>query len=156
MNNTPRSLAVDTVVIGHAIRTTANTAASDIGPHWARFMSELMPSLPPSLEPGTLYAVYTDYERDFSGAYSMVLGVSVASATAVPAGQRRVVLPAGPYVSFRAEGDPRAVIWKTWQHINGEWPRKADRRYVADFERYDTPTSPGSVRADVMVGMLVR
>ena len=66
----------------------------------------------------------------------MVLGVAVPKDAKVPAGGRRVTVPAGLYATFEVEGEPARIVWSAWQYVNGPWPDRERRRYVADFERY--------------------
>lgn len=142
MTPTIHTQPTDLVVHGLALRTSPATAARDIPQHWQRFMAQ------PPIGEGPLYAVYCDYESDSRGAYTLVLGRAVAGDTKVPEGLRRVRVPAGACASFRAVGDPTQVIWKTWQHVNEGWPGRAQRRYIADFERYLSATE-----AEVVVGI---
>ena len=145
----------DFVIVGTALRTSPRTDATDIPPFWQRFLAEGIPRrLPRRSDDASVYAVYCDYESDFNGPYTMVLGVAVAANAEVPAGMRRVRVPKGRYARFVAEGDPSRVIWQTWGHINGEWELRSERRYIADFERYPADAAPGGpTRAEVVVGL---
>lgn len=146
-------LATDRVILGLAVRTSLATAAIDIPAHWSRFMEEGIAARLAS-STGDLYAVYCDYESDFRGPYTMVVGVGVAVDVTVPSGLRRVRIPAGRYASFDAKGDPAQVIWQTWAHVNGAWPDRGRRRYIADFERYPAGTlRPDHVVAEIGVGV---
>jgi predicted transcriptional regulator YdeE len=142
------TLQHDLVIIGLPLRTSPENAGRDIGAHWQRFMSSRK-------EAATdLYAVYCDYESDWRGAYTMVLGSAAKPDEAVPSGERRVRIPRGDYASFRASGAPAEAVWKTWMHINTEWPDRSRRRYIADFERYAPDAfAGGKVEADISVGL---
>lgn len=132
----------DRVIVGISVRTSLAEASKDIPATWERFFREgVLETLPRDPGDAALYAVYTDYESDFAGPYTMVLGVAVPEDAKVPAGRRRVTLPAGPYATFALEGDPSRIVWGAWQHVNGSWPERALRRYVADFERYPLETA---------------
>jgi len=65
----PFELDGDLVVVGWAIRTSAQTASADIPALWQRFSPD--PTSP------DVYAVYCDYETDARSAYTMVLGTAV-------------------------------------------------------------------------------
>lgn len=125
-------LTTDLVILGRAIRTSPATAMTDIPALWQQVLGA---GAPPT------YAVYCDYDADSTGAYTMVLGSEVPMDAPVPTGMRRVRIPAGTYATFKAEGDPAQVVWKTWHHINTEWAERDRRRYIADFEKYISPTS---------------
>jgi predicted transcriptional regulator YdeE len=146
----------DLVIFGTALRTSAKTAAEDIPAFWQRFMRDgLAARLPRRSDDDGVYAVYCDYESDHGGAYTMVLGVAVDAGAEVPAGVRRVRVPKGRYARFRAEGDPAQVVWQTWAHVNEQWIGRRERRYIADFERYDPRAmGSGSVRAEIVVGLV--
>ena len=84
----------------------------------------------------------------------VLLGVAVEAHAEVPEHMRRTRIPSGQYASFRTEGDPKEVIWQTWQHINERWEQRTERRYIADFERYAPESQAGcAVKADVVVGL---
>ena len=133
-------LTKDLVIIGLATPTSAARAATDIPAAWQRFAAA---GLPPT--DGYTYAVYCDYESDFSGRYTLVLGVAAAPTAPVPEGMRRVRMPIGEYRSIPVEGDPSQVIWQAWAKVNAS---DASRRYIADCERYTSRTS-----AELLVGV---
>jgi predicted transcriptional regulator YdeE len=122
MNDERFEQAEDLIIAGPEIRTDPARAAADIPALWERFLRD-------APQGGPIYAVYTDYESDHRGAYTMVLGRVGAE------GARRVVIPRGRYARFTVTGDPAQVVWRAWRFINSEWP--GQRRYAADYERYD-------------------
>ena len=139
------------VIIGPALRTSTEQAARDIPAFWQRFMQESLPVLKGARD---VYAVYCDYESDYLGPYTMLLGVQVDAKASVPEGMSKVVIPRGNYARFMAQGDPAQVIWRTWAHVNGAWERRGERRYSADFERYALASmGQGPVEAEVLVGL---
>lgn len=148
----------DRFVLGLAIRTSPERAARDIPALWQRFTSEgWLEKLPRRADDPAIYAVYTDYESDGSGPYTMVLGVAVAREAEVTTGLRRVCVPAGEMATFRVEGDPADVVWRAWAHVNGAWSDRVRRRYVADVERYPLASQgPDSATVEVSVGLSPR
>lgn len=152
------TLSSDLTIIGLAVRTRPEAAVTDIPALWQRFFAEGVSGKLPASD-AYLYAIYCDYERDFRADYTMVLGVAVDAQTPVPEGMRRVRVPAGRYARFAVQGNPAEVVWGAWMHINGDgagaWTRKAERRYLADFERY-ADASPANAKVDVCVGLLAR
>jgi predicted transcriptional regulator YdeE len=154
MKATPISLEADLVIVGLPLRTSPARATEDIPKHWQEFMgADIASQVSKKKDDGHVYAVYCDYEADWRGAYTMVLGVAVEPSSPVPPGLRRVRVPAGDYASFRANGSPTDVIWRTWMYINEEWSERGRRRYIADVERYKPGTAPDAVEADVIVGL---
>src|SRR5215470_11206737 len=88
----------DIVIIGIALRTSNAEAMATIAAHWGRFMQEgIAARLPQKPDDAAVYAVYCDYEADHTRAYTLVLGVAVDARAEVPAGMRRVRVPAGAY-----------------------------------------------------------
>ena len=142
------------IVIGPSLRTSPRTAATDIPAFWQRFMGEFLPRLPRRADDKALYTVYHEYESDFQGEYTMVLGVAGVDNATLPPDVRRVRIVPGKYQRFVAEGDPAEVVWKTWMHINGVWERRGERRYLTDFERYAPESmSGGKVKVEILVGL---
>jgi predicted transcriptional regulator YdeE len=148
-------LSSDLVILGVALRTSPERAATDIPLFWQKFLSDgIARSLPAAKPDSPLYAVYCDYESDHRGPYTMVLGVAVEPTTQVPEGRRRVRIPAGAYASFVAKGEPKTALWQTWTHVNNAFEDRERRRFIADFERYaPNPFSATSVEAEVVVGL---
>jgi predicted transcriptional regulator YdeE len=146
----------DLIILGIALRTSADAAARDIPGFWQRFEQEGIAGRLPRRrgDDGSIYAVYCDYERDARGPYTMVLGVAIDAETEVPAGMRRVRIPAGHYARFVVTGNPAQVIWQAWMYIVGEWEHRHERRYIADYERYAPDAmAGGTVQADIVVGL---
>lgn len=148
----------DIVVIGLGVRTSLAGAATDIPALWQRVMQEgSLEKVPRRADDANVYAIYTDYESDYRGAYTMIIGVAVDPEAPTPAGMQRVVIPAGDYAVVRAEGTPQEAIWGAWRFFWEEWPQRSERRYAADFERYDPAALAGfaqnHVAVDVVVGI---
>ncbi len=148
----------DVVIIGLGVRTSFERAATDIPALWQRVMQEgSLERVARRSDDPDVYAVYTDYESDYRGAYTMVVGVPVDPATPTPPGMQRAVIPAGSYAKVRAEGPPQEALWGAWRFFWETWPQRGERRYAADFERYDPAALAGfaqnHVGVDVVVGV---
>lgn len=138
-------LSEDLVIHGLEVRTSPATAAHDIPALWGRFLAR-------PLDAEQVYAVYCDYASDFRGIYTLVLGVAADADAPVAPGLRRVTVPAGRFARFSACGNPAEAIGRAWSEINGAGC--SDRRYVADFERYDAHAMrPEYADAEVLVGL---
>jgi predicted transcriptional regulator YdeE len=151
----------DVIVVGPSIRTSPEKAAQDIPAFWQRFSRQgFLERLPRRQNDPSLYAIYCEYEGDYSKPYTMILGVSVEPGTRTPDGTQRVLIPSGSYARFLAKGDPSQVIWSTWMHICERWERRRERRYAADFERYELSSlasmAQGEVEAEIVVGLASR
>lgn len=158
MNVQSSEQGTDIVVVGLGVRTSFANAATDIPALWQRVMREgALEKVKRRSGDGDVYAVYTNYESDYRGAYTMVIGVAVDPEAPTPAGMERVVIPAGGYAAVRAVGAPAEAIWGAWRFFWEAWPRRGERRYAADFERYDAAALAGfaqnHVAVDVVVGL---
>lgn len=116
-----------------------NPATARIAGLWQRFFQENIPgSLPDKKPAGVPLGIYTDYESDHSGGYTLIAGMETAQAGMTPAGMRVVTIPAGKYLVFTASGAmPQALIetWGTvWTYFSSN-PRYT-RAYTTDFEEY--------------------
>lgn len=146
--------SADLVIVGIAVRTSPEGAAQDIPAAWERFMREGIADRVAGRIGDSIYAVYCDYQTDYRGAYTMVVGVEADPAAEVSDGMRRVRIPSGRYAQFVASGDPTHVIWQTWSRINEQWLKRGERRYIADFERYAPGAmTPQKVQAEIVVGL---
>src|ERR1700748_1421290 len=85
-------------VIGLFVRTTnaveMSGNAGKIGPLWSQFMHGGAEAIPGVIEQGTVYAVYTHYESDETGAYDLILGRSVQPEQRAPVNTKVVHIPA--------------------------------------------------------------
>ena len=90
--------------------------------------------------PGTVFAVYTNYESDEHGHYTYFLGEEVNDFENIQQGFETLTIPGQTYVKFTSDpGKMPAVCINMWQNI---WKMKAadlggKRAYIADFEVYD-------------------
>ena len=147
-------------VVGISTRTTNAKEMSGkgvIGQQWDRFMKEGLLSKIPNKVDSNILAVYTDYESDANGAYTLLLGARVSSADNVPPGMVAKKVPAGRYAVFTSEkGFVGKVVPETWRGI---WavPKSApggNRAYQADFEVYDQRAAdPQNAQVDIYIGI---
>jgi predicted transcriptional regulator YdeE len=141
----------ETRVVGISVRTRnadeGDPAKAKIGGLWQRFYKEgVAGKIPGATDPTKVFAVYTDYESDHRGAYTLVVGCPVGGSSAVPAGMVAATIPAGDYDVFEAKGEmPKALIetWGAiWKHYDGG---AAKRAYTTDFEVHEK----GSARVHI-------
>jgi len=123
--------------------------------HWARFLSEALPAIPNRCD-RDIVALYTDYESDEYGEYTLVLGARVSSAADVPAGMVVKKVPAQRYVVFLSERGPvQRIVIDAWKRIWNE-PRTADytRAYRGDFEVYGAAAAdPENAQIEIFIGV---
>lgn len=133
-------------VVGIEIRTSnqneMNPATAQIPALWGRFQHEqIIDQIPNRAPDGFPLGVYSKYQSEHSGAYSVLAGIEVADLHSVPRGMVRLTIPAGDYLVFSAQGPmPQAVIqaWGViWRYFSDK-PQYV-RAYSADFESYRGP-----------------
>lgn len=122
-------------VRGPSVRTNNASEASGSGKLaglWAHYYE----SHPPSSE--TVYGVYSDYESNASGEYTVTAGTRTSSA-----GDFVVTVKPGTYLEFQANGKmPGAIMdaWKSvWEFFSKNQPY--ERAFETDFEQYNGPAS---------------
>ena len=107
--------------------------------------------------PGITFCVYTEYESDFTGDYTFLIGEEVESFDNLPEGLKAFTIEEQSYTKFTTDpGAMPGVVIKAWQNI---WQMSTDdlggqRRYHADFERYDERAiDPQNAVADIYIGI---
>jgi predicted transcriptional regulator YdeE len=143
-------------IIGIEQRTTNENQQSqaDLGLLWDRFNSENIIQTIPNKVTTDIYAVYTDYESDYTGAYTVILGCKVNTFENLPEGLVGLELKGGKYLKYTAKGKlPDAVVSK-WMEI-WEQNDSLNRKYTVDFEVYG-PKSHDPEHAEVEIYIAVR
>jgi predicted transcriptional regulator YdeE len=128
------------VLVGLAIRTDNTQASARIGALWQevhrRNLLAAVPHTVPLWHPEVpLVAVYSDYASDHTGAFTLTVGVPVASGSAVAGGDLVVrEVPALRYAHLEAAGPSIPAVIAAWQHI---WQALTPRRaFSHDLEIY--------------------
>jgi predicted transcriptional regulator YdeE len=132
-------------VIGITVRTSneAEMRSSDarIPALWNEYFAAGVTARIPNRTPDqSTFAVYTEYESDHTGPYSLVLGQQVSSLDQIPDKMVGLNIPAGRYLVFSADGPVPDAIVAAWREI---WTYFQDnphykRAYSSDFEVYGT------------------
>ncbi|SNR16885.1 GyrI-like domain-containing protein [Tenacibaculum jejuense] len=124
-------------IIGIKARTTnANMqAAKDIPALWGKFMSDDVLSKINHKQNNDVYAIYTNYESDFTEAYDIIIGCKVDQLKDIPEDMIGIQIAKGNYEAFSAEGKLEDnIVYNKWMEI---WNNTdLDRKYEADFEVY--------------------
>ncbi len=119
--------------IGLELRTNNQEALATIPAHWERFYKENVLSQIPNQIPSGVFALYTDYEGDFTKPYSCIIGTEVSSLEDVPEGLAGKIIPASEYAVFASQGSFPEGLVDVWQKI---WTSSLNRSYTVDFELY--------------------
>lgn len=132
-------LTTPIIVAGIETRTKAADEMSGNGrilPLWEKYRTEIFGQKIPA---GVPIGLYTAYESDYQGAYTLLAGVEVDSAHTPADGIRILTIPAGHYMKFAAKGAmPDIVIglWQeVWRYFSADTAEFA-RAYSTDFELY--------------------
>ena len=125
-------------LIGLALKgktTNANgQSAVDCGNMWQQFEKEGYQQKIPGKISEEIFAVYHQYEGDWTQPYAYFIGCRVKPGTAVPEGLTGLIIPAGVYQQIRAKGKMPDCVADAWRGI---WKSDISRKYTADFEVYD-------------------
>lgn len=127
-------------VNGQSVRTNnalEASAAGKIPTLWSQFYASQ------SAASESLFGVYTAYESDASGDFTVTAGKKTGG------GNSGVEIRPGIYLAFPAEGEmPAAIIdaWKAvWEYFSQDQPH--ERAFETDFEEYN-----GSNSATIYIG----
>ena len=136
-------------------RRTSNAdgrSIKDIPACWQDFLSLKMASkIPHRAKTPAMFAVYSDYESDWTGEYSYLIGSEVTRADRIPKGLAVVRIPTQTYAVFTAAGQMPDAILGVWMSV---WGTKLPRTYTFDFELYDARfTRPDKKEADVYIAI---
>lgn len=126
-------------VIGISVRTKNKDgqAAKEIAKLWDDFMNETVRDDILNRLSDDIYCVYTDYESDKDGFYTVILGYRVNNTNDLTGEYDYKDIPESKYYKFLSEGEMPESVIATWEHI---WQSDYKRGYFADFEIY-TPDS---------------
>lgn len=120
-------------VMGIAVRTDNAHAQENIGGLWQRFMVEEVTSKIPHRSSGEVFGLYTDYERDQNGLYTLVVGCAVDKVDEVPDGLVVKNVAAAKFAHFVATGPHPMALVRVWM---GVWSLGLDRTFTSDYEIY--------------------
>ncbi|MDO1451488.1 effector binding domain-containing protein [Rhodocytophaga aerolata] len=120
-------------VMGISIRTTNENgqSAKDIESVWGKFWGQEIQKHIPNKVNEDIYAVYTAYETDYTGPYTVIIGLPVSSLETIPEGFVGITIEKAAYQKFLSKGKMPEAVFNTWLDI---WQNKnLNRAYKADF-----------------------
>jgi len=144
-------------VHGLQIRTTnakEMSAAGKIPALWNQFYAEQVPSKILEKLEDSIYAVYSDYQSDVNGEYSLTIGLKVRPGGFPLPGLKMVRISAQNYMKYTTEvGAMPTIVVDGWKHIwNQMQTSQLQRKYAADFEVYDHRCAdPQKSQADIYI-----
>ena len=106
-------------IIGIEIRTSNENgvAIEDLGKLWGQFFSENIASKIPNKISDNIYAVYTDYESDYKGKYTTIIGCEVDKLDNIPDGLIGREFASQKSKTFLAKGEIHKAVGETWSEI---------------------------------------
>lgn len=148
-------LATKLCIIGlSAVTTNGSEACNDIPNLWERFFNEDVASKVPNKTSGDIYAVYSDFETDCTGPYTITIGYPVENVDNIPEGLSAKVIEAQNYQTFVAKGDITKCednpVYLKWKEI---WKMPLERTYITDYELYKEGMDPSNGEVEIHVGV---
>ena len=122
-------------IVGISTRTTNENgqSAKDIEALWGKFWGEEIQNKIPNKVNNDIYAVYTDYETDYTGAFTTIIGLPVSSLENIPKGFIGITIETAVYDKFISKGKMPEAVFNTWLEIWGNSELNLKRAYKVDF-----------------------
>lgn len=142
-------------IIGISTETTNKNgqASQDMGALWGDFFAQQVSNKIPNKISEDIYAIYTDYESDYTGRYTAIIGHKVNSLQQIPTGFIGKTLTPQKYQHFLAKGEMPVAVGITWNKIWNQ-EKTLNRSYIADFEIYSPRSQNGDKsEVDIYVGV---
>jgi len=135
------TIAEEFSVIGLQTRTQNadefNPEKAKIMPLWMKFYGSSLISHLDQNDP-CIYGVYSNYESDHNGLYSLTVGVNTKCFSDPDSKFHQVTIQPGSYLIFEAQGKQPESIIATWQEIWTYFASPTNPRwtYTTAFEKY--------------------
>ncbi len=134
----------DFKIIGIATKTinSGTQSMEDLGMLWERFYKEGISEQIINKSKPDVFALYTDYESDYRGSYTAIIGHKVDSLDRIPEGLIGRAFSGGNFLKIIAKGKMPDAIVNTWNKI---WEDEStlNRSYTVDFEVYGPKSQNG-------------
>lgn len=124
-------------VAGISLRTS-NRRPREIAGLWEAFFKRNIRAAVAGRVSDAIYSLYTDYESDYRGEYTLLLGCELKGAAGLAAEHDVRRVPEATYAVFTARGEQPKALIEVWSAI---WASDLKRRYTTDFDYY--PPEPG-------------
>jgi predicted transcriptional regulator YdeE len=142
-------------LIGIALKNKTSNgngqSGMDCGNLWQKFEKEDTFNTIQGKISNEIFAVYYNYEGDYTKPFSYFIGCKVKVETEVPEVMNSIMIPDGNYQLFKAKGKMPDCIGKAWQEI---WSSDIQRAYMADFEVYgEGSRNPVNAEIDIYLSV---
>lgn len=129
--------------VGISCRTTnaaeRDSATGKIPALYERFFAEgVAGQIPDCRDASGIFGVYSNYESDHNGAYTLTVACETELDEAAPAGLDVIDVAAGDYLVFEEAGELPGAVQGLWQRIWTYFDASAEHRraFTVDFEVY--------------------
>lgn len=126
-------------VMGPSVRTRNsdefNPSTAKLKGLWEKFREH-----PETQQAKEIYGVYSNYESDVNGYYTVTSGLMLLGERAAVQGFEKKVVEAGRYLVFENTGPMPQAIIQAWQQVWGYFQNGPEyqRAYQTDFELYSS------------------
>lgn len=121
------------IKLPHQTKNANGQSAKDCGNLWELFTNENIAEKIHHKLSNDIFAVYYNYENDFTGVYSYFIGCKVALNTPKSDDLDELIIPNQQYHILKAKGKMPDCVAETWRKI---WNKDMKRAYGFDFEVY--------------------
>lgn len=122
-------------VIGISVETTNENgkAIEDLGALWQKFFHQNVSEKVPNKLSEDVYSLYTDYETDYTGKYTAIIGLRVSSLKSIPEGMIGREFNGGVYKKFITASEESDAVVDVWKEVWAK-DKELNRQYTVDFE----------------------
>ncbi len=110
-----------------------DTASEIINGLWEKFFKDSIGQQVDDRIDDVIYAVYSDYEGDYTKPYRITIGYKVSNNGSAKSDLHHVRVEMDDYAMMSASGEQPKALIETWEAI---WQSDLDRSYKTDFEVY--------------------
>jgi predicted transcriptional regulator YdeE len=125
--------------IGLPLKTNNEECSITMPAHKEKFFNENILAKIPYKINKNIFALYTDYDGDYTQPYLWILGCEVSILEKIPDGLVGKVIPPSKYAVFKTQGAFPQGLVAAWQAI---WVSNLPRSYTSDFELYASDFNP--------------
>jgi len=141
-------------IIGISVRTSNDgRAIEDLGKLWNQFFQENIISKIPNQINQNIYSIYTDYESDYKGEYTTIIGLEVSTLDEIPDGMVGREFEQQTFKKYIAKGELHQAVGETWMKI---WKddENLNRTYLYDYELYtEKAQNPADAEVEIYIGV---
>jgi predicted transcriptional regulator YdeE len=136
-------------VTGLSVRTS-NSRPDQIGQLWQEFYRRDIAGQIASKKSENIYSVYIDYETDYTGPYTLVIGCETDSEDTIPVGLVSKQVPGARFAVFDANGKQPDALIAAWQKI---YTTDIERTYTGDFDLYEMQAGASGPSVSIYVAV---